>query len=744
MKYQTIQAAKIAAHDFSFTAPVTIEAAAAPSADGSTKLRRFNMVAYTGGLLHLPKISDYPIVADLSGMEGTDKPRPALKDHSPAAVVGHTDKIVNDGKELLASGIVSGTGPAAKEVVGTNDNGFPWQASIGAKILKSQFVPAGRTVQINGQTFNGPLIHAQRTRLGEISFVALGADDNTSARIAAQAAGVSLMTFEQWLKAKGFGDVTALNDTSKQFLKAQFDAEIAAAAKDHSDNDDDTAPGGGGDDTIRATGADDAIRKTRTTIRAAATSELKRISAINTLVAKYTGKVTAEKLATIQASAIDDEWDADKLELELIRSERPTARGARGGGGGAARTKLSAAVICAALSLTAQIPEKAVAEQIATADREKVMNEATSGTMRGFSLHALMDSVIHAAGDFFHGSRKSNDFIRAAFQASNRLSQMADGENIEADGFSSLSLPGILSNVANKGLIASYTAVEVAWPNVAAVRSHSDFKIHTRYRLDSQGAYRKVGPDGELKNIGLTDASYTNQVATYGALVALTRQMMFNDDLGAFMEIPNLLGRMAALRLEEAVMILLLSNPNTFFNSAATPFNRITGAASALSIDSLIAAEAAFTNFVDSNGKPVLVSPDRMLVGSTLKTLANNLYTKDTVIADGIVSTGKSVRTNNNPYVSKFKPVVSPYINNTAIKDQDGKAIAGQSASLWFMLADPAVRAALAVAFLNGQRTPTIESGQTNFDTLGMQWRSFNDFGVGMEEQTSAVQADGA
>jgi hypothetical protein len=44
--------------------------------------------------------------------------------------------------------------------------------------------------------------------------------------------------------------------------------------------------------------------------------------------------------------------------------------------------------------------------------------------------------------------------------------------------------------------------------------------------------------------------------------------MMYNDDLGAFMEIPNLLGRMAALRLEEAVLVLLLSNPSSFFAPA--------------------------------------------------------------------------------------------------------------------------------------------------------------------------------
>jgi hypothetical protein len=104
--------ARAASNDFDFTAEVTIEAAAADRPGP----RRFDMVAYTGGLLHLPNF-EYPVVANLQGMGGTDKARPILKDHNRAMLVGHTDKIVNDGRQLQATGVVSGGGPAAKEVL---------------------------------------------------------------------------------------------------------------------------------------------------------------------------------------------------------------------------------------------------------------------------------------------------------------------------------------------------------------------------------------------------------------------------------------------------------------------------------------------------------------------------------------------------------------------------------------------------------------------------------------------------
>lgn len=706
--------------ELSLTADVQIKAFAA-DAKGP---RRFDMVAYTGGILRLPNF-EHPVVVDLQGVSGIDKARPIRWQHDAKSLVGHTDKIVNDGKTLTAAGVISGSGSAAKQVVEMADNGFPWQASIGARPLQKEFIAPGRQVSVNGQTFEGPIIVARKSLLGEISFVDLGADDNTSARIAAeQAAKGSLMTFEQWLKAKGF-ELGGLSDQQKTYLQAQFDSEIAAAAKGKGS---DAVQAGAGDDTIKASGGDDSIAGGNSVdpvadYRKKIGAEQKRVAAIQ--------KICAGKHHDIEAKAVEEGWDTTKTELEVLRAARPASQGNVGRNSG---KKLSNAVIEAALCMSLGIAEAAIAKQIPTAEREQVMNAASAGEMRGYSLHALMDSVLHAGGEYYAGSRKSNDYIRTVLRAE---------QSIQASGFTTLSLSGILSNVANKGLIASYSAVEVVWNQICAVRNHSDFKVHTRYRLDSTGAFKKVGPDGELKHIGLTDASYTNQLGTFGAIIALTRQMMVNDDLGAFMEIPAMLGRLAALRIEEAVFVLLLSNPSSFF--AAGNANYLSGGSSALSITSLAAAEKKFMDQVDSNGKPILVSPKKILVGTTLRGDAQNIFDEKVIIASSLGATNsRVVEPAKNKMFNKYLPVASPYVDNTGIKDQDGKAITGQSATAWWMFADPAVRAAIAVAFLNGQQTPTIESAQTDFNTLGMQWRGFHDFGVGMEETTAAVMSAGA
>ena len=48
------------------------------------------------------------------------------------------------------------------------------------------------------------------------------------------------------------------------------------------------------------------------------------------------------------------------------------------------------------------------------------------------------------------------------------------------------------------------------------------------------------------------------------------------------------------------------------------------------------------------------------------------------------------------------------------------------------------------VAFLNGQQNPTIQSGDTDFNTLGIQWRAFHDYGVAMRDHRAGVFSAGA
>jgi len=105
-----------------------------------------------------------------------------------AAGVGHTEEITVVDGQLLAEGIISRGTPFAQEVVLSSRNGFPWQASMGTSVLATEFLPKGESAEVNGQLIEGPASIARKSVIDEISFVPLGADNKTTASVAARKA----------------------------------------------------------------------------------------------------------------------------------------------------------------------------------------------------------------------------------------------------------------------------------------------------------------------------------------------------------------------------------------------------------------------------------------------------------------------------------------------------------------------------------------------------------------------------
>ncbi len=255
---------------------VTLQAAAAVE-EGKPALRKFSMVAYTGGAMILGGWQ-YPVVVDLAGMRVTRKSRPILKDHDRGSIVGHTEDIGVGDTTLSVAGVISGVGSTAHEVIATSENGFPWQASLGASADRVVFIPEGKTARANGRDFDGPVYIARKSTLGEVSFVALGADDDTEARVAA-------------------GRVK--------------DDELDG---DEDDRDEDGTP-----DPVNASLQFGNAQPKRTSplqqMRSEAAGESRRIAGIR--------KLCAGEHTELEARAIEEGWSLTKTELEVLRNVRP-------------------------------------------------------------------------------------------------------------------------------------------------------------------------------------------------------------------------------------------------------------------------------------------------------------------------------------------------------------------------------------------------------------------------------------
>lgn len=250
---------------FTATADITFSA----GADGqSAPLPRFKMVAYTGGAMRVAGWRA-PVVIDLAGLAVPSQARPIRFGHDPLSGVGHTDAIRVEAGQLVATGVISRDTPAAKEVVASSRNGFPWQASVGASVEEFEFIKDNQKATVNGQEISGPVNVVRKATLGEISFVDLGADGRTSASIA-----------------------------------ARLHKEPSVMA-------DESNPTPTPSATPPVTGTE----QTPEQIRAAALAETARIDAIR--------KVCGGKHTSIEAQAIRDGWDATRTELEVLRASRP-------------------------------------------------------------------------------------------------------------------------------------------------------------------------------------------------------------------------------------------------------------------------------------------------------------------------------------------------------------------------------------------------------------------------------------
>ncbi len=720
----------------------------------ATRKPRFSIVAYNGGPLSLPNWP-LPIILDFAGMDVSAQQIPALYNHTPIEeeAVGQSDRVVVERLtgRLLIDGELYPTNARAQRIISRSKEGFAWQASVGASASEVEEYGPGESVTVNGRAWPGPGFVARKSVVREITFCVIGADAGTQVTVTAAARlntkGSAAMTFEEWLLSMGF-DASKLDDAQRLNMQNMYNKGIASgeiAPKDATPPPADpnapapaaaTAPVAA--TAVAATRAVPVARPVQANLplgipvpsvaelRRELAGEFARSREIHAIAARF-ADVTVESSPGVRVPlgehAIAAGWSANDTELHGLRNSR-----ARGPHFAAHDSKQDGATIEAALLRSVGLREDRLAK---LGYKPATIEAAFSPAHRNTSISSLMFGTIAAAGLHARPGRISDDTIRTAFRADAML-------NVRADGFSTISLSGILGNVANKALVDSYTAVETVWQKICAQRSHSDFKTVTRYRLDSTGAFKKVGPDGELKHIGLSSGSFTNAIETYGAMIALTRQMQINDDLGAFLEIPTLIGRMSALRIEEAVAVKLLANTSSFWGTGNK--NYMSGGGSVLAAAGMTTIRQKFRDMVDSNAKPIGTSPKIMLIGSALEQTAYPLLESET-----LVSGNTTAAPNKNPhYGLGLEVVVWPYLNNTSILDQDGAAITGQSSTAWWLFADPNVRASLAVAFLNGQSMPTIENAETDFNTLGMQWRGYHDFGVGYEDSVASVMSAGA
>ena len=146
--------------------------------DGKKK-RTFSGVAYSGEV-----ITDHwywkQVIFDLDSMQIKGR-IPALLEHSSYQRAGAIEShAISYESGLTVSGILLSNEFGA-QVASDSDDGFPWQMSVRIEPSSIDEIQAGNTVTVNGKLLHGPITVFRGGRIREVSFCALGADENTMA-----------------------------------------------------------------------------------------------------------------------------------------------------------------------------------------------------------------------------------------------------------------------------------------------------------------------------------------------------------------------------------------------------------------------------------------------------------------------------------------------------------------------------------------------------------------------------------
>ena len=675
-------------------------------------------VAYSGGKMNLPGWQ-HPVVVDLAGMEIPESV-PLLTNHENKtdSRIGLISAAVRNNVLEITGEIVSDSKDAA-DIIAQGKAGADWQLSIGADVKECELVKGSR--EVNGQEVEGPFYHIKKSTLREVSVVAVGADAHTNMKVNAKFNLVNQEgeAMNNKSETKSVSAVSAPNDAVPPEKKPEPEQKPGNPANKpgepankpgEPEKKPDNAEKKPGQAAAEATppaiqaSAGDVAATAREAAQNAVKAERERISAIQA--------ICDGEFPEIEREAIAGGWTPEvvtKKVLETIRAERPAANvniSVKTAPEGGELRKTIEAAMCLRVGVSADQLEKSYGAQTVEAgmaEMDMPLKQLLIECMK-------LDGIPYSRGF-------DNETIRAAF--------------------SSVSLPGILSNVANKKLLQSYEAQPIIAMKLCSTGDLNDFKENDRFRLTDVGDLLPIAADGEIKDGGLIEESAKNQLDTYGKKFCLTRKMIINDDLGAFMKVPTAMGNRAARLIDQLFFSRLLSNPAQADGKALFSTNHknlLSGASSALSSDSLKKAIQLFLDQVDADGQPISVEPKYLLVPTALKHLAIELTQGATLIMSG---TDNAVRPALNVLSDENLQVISsPYLGNSAYE--------GSSQTGWYLFGDPKTVDTWEIGFLKGKRTPTVERGETDFNTLGLWFRVYFDLGVREQDHRGMVKANGA
>lgn len=272
--------------------------------------------------------------------------------------------------------------------------------------------------------------------------------------------------------------------------------------------------------------------------------------------------------------------------------------------------------------------------------------------------------------------------------------------------------PIVLQDAINKTLMRAYDETERTYVPWTVQASAPDFRTQHKIRFGEAPNLLEIDEHGEFTRGTIEESEETYALRTYGRIVGLSRQMIVNDDMGAFMGLSEKFGSAAARREQDIVYAVLTANAdmsdgNALFDAATHGNNIAAGGGGAPSVGELGDLRTLARTQTGLDGTSLInVGLRWMLVPAALETPAEQ-FLSDLLNpnVDGEV-TPRSMRS--------VGLIVEPRLD-------------ADSTDIWYATADPGQFDTVEWAHLEGEEGVRLES-LNGWDQDGIEFKARLDF----------------
>ena len=271
--------------------------------------------------------------------------------------------------------------------------------------------------------------------------------------------------------------------------------------------------------------------------------------------------------------------------------------------------------------------------------------------------------------------------------------------------------PIILGDTVGRVLRDAYQAAPSGIRRLGRQTTARDFRSVNKIMLGEAPLLEKLNEHGEIKAGTMAEAREAYKIETWARKIGITRQVLVNDDIGAFSDLARRMGQGAA-ETEARILVTLLEansgNGPTLTDTKAlfhADHGNRAGSGAMISDTTLSAARLALRTQKGVEGRTIRVTPKHLLVPPALETVAEKW----------LATIAPATAADVNPFSGSLSLVVEPRLS---------------SATRWYVTADPGEIDGLEFAYLSGNEGPQVES-RSGWDVDGVEIRVILDFGAG-------------